>query len=150
MAYDAFGQANGGMGVDCGDIDNDGWLDLWTTTSQGQRPILFRNLDGGGFEDATARFGAAVGSIPWVKWGAGVVDFDSDGHRDLFIACGHFNDLVDQQGDSSAYRNHNVVLHNVGGRFENVSAASGVEAGAKHSTTARRSTTSTATATSTP
>jgi len=133
VAYDAFGQANGGMGVDCGDIDNDGWLDLWTTTSQGQRPILFRNLDGGGFEDATAAFGAAAGSIPWVKWGAGVVDFDSDGRRDLFIACGHFNDLVDQQGDSSAYRNHNVVLHNVGGRFENVSTASGVEAGAKHS-----------------
>ena len=133
VAYDAYGQANGGMGVDCGDIDNDGWLDLWTTTSQGQRPILFRNLAGHGFEDATAKFGAAAGSIPWVKWGTGIVDFDSDGRRDLFVACGHFNDLVDRQGDVSAYRNHNVVLRNVGGRFENVSAAAGVEEVAKHS-----------------
>lgn len=133
VAYDAYGQANGGMGVDCGDIDNDGWLDLWTTTSQGQRPILFSNLGGRGFEDATARFNAAAGSIPWVKWGAGIVDFDSDGRRDLFIACGHFNDLVDRQGDASAYRNHNVVLRNVGGRFENVSAAAGLEDLAKHS-----------------
>lgn len=133
VAYDAFGQANGGMGVDCGDIDNDGWLDLWTTTSQGQRPILFRNLGGKGFEDATARFGAASGSIPWVKWGAGIVDFDSDGRRDLFVACGHFNDLVDRQGDASAYRNHNVVLRNLGERFDNVSASAGLEDGAKHS-----------------
>ncbi|MFM7076281.1 MAG: CRTAC1 family protein [Planctomycetaceae bacterium] len=133
VAYDAFGQANGGMGVDCGDVDNDGRLDLWTTTSQGQRPILFRNLGGLSFEDATARSGAAAGSIPWVKWGAGIVDFDSDGRRDLFVACGHFNDLVDLQGDASAYRNHNIVLRNAGGRFENVSAAAGLEAVAKHS-----------------
>lgn len=133
VAYDAVGQANGGMGVDCGDFDNDGWLDLWTTTSQGQRPILFRNLAGQGFEDVTARTNAAAGGVPWVKWGAGIVDFDSDGLRDLFVACGHFNDLVDLQGDASAYRNHNIVLRNLGGRFADVSADAGLHDVARHS-----------------
>ncbi len=30
-AYNLYGQENGNMGVDCGDYDNDGWLDLFVT-----------------------------------------------------------------------------------------------------------------------
>ena len=126
LAYDMIGQPNGSMGVDCGDVDNDGWLDLWMTSYQGERPVLYHNLAGQGFEDVSSRTGAAAGSLPWVKWGCGIVDFDNDGRRDLFIACGHINDLVAQFDDTTAYRNHNVLLRNVGGRFIDVSAAAGL------------------------
>jgi hypothetical protein len=34
-AYDATGKAQGSMGVDCGDFNNDGWLDFFVTTYQG-------------------------------------------------------------------------------------------------------------------
>jgi enediyne biosynthesis protein E4 len=127
------GQPNGSMGVDCGDVDNDGWLDLWMTSYQGERPVLYHNLAGQGFEDVSSRTGAAAGSLPWVKWGCGIVDFDNDGRRDLFIACGHINDLVEQFDDTTAYRNHNVLLRNVGGRFVEMSAAAGLHAVPRHS-----------------
>ncbi|RLS35281.1 MAG: CRTAC1 family protein [Planctomycetota bacterium] len=128
LAYDMFGQPNGSMGVDCGDVDNDGWLDLWMTSYQGERPVLYRNLAGSGFEDITSQSSAAAGSVPWVKWGAGIIDFDNDGLRDLFLACGHINDTVEQFDDSTAYRNHNILLRNTGGKFVNLSAEAGLEA----------------------
>lgn len=133
LAYDMIGQPNGSMGVDCGDVDNDGWLDLWMTSYQGERPVLYHNLAGQGFEDVGSRTGAASGSLPWVKWGCGIVDFDNDGLRDLFIACGHINDLVDEYDDASAYRNHNLVLRNLGGRFDECSAAAGLHDVPRHS-----------------
>ena len=133
LAYDMIGQPNGSMGVDCGDVDNDGWLDLWMTSYQGERPVLYHNLAGHGFEDVSARTGAGAGSVPWVKWGCGIVDFDNDGRRDLFIACGHINDLVEQFDDATAYRNHNVLLRNVGERFMEMSAAAGLHAIPRHS-----------------
>ena len=41
------------MGVDCGDYDNDGWLDLIMTSYQNELPVLYRNLGDGTFEDVT-------------------------------------------------------------------------------------------------
>jgi hypothetical protein len=133
LAYDMIGQPNGSMGVDCGDVDNDGWLDLWMTSYQGERPVLYHNLAGQGFEDVSSRTGAAAGGLPWVKWGCGIVDFDNDGFRDLFVACGHINDLVEDYDDTTAYRNHNLVLRNLGGRFADCSGAAGLHDLPRHS-----------------
>jgi hypothetical protein len=55
-----------------------------------------------------------------------MADFDNDGRRDLFLACGHLNDNVEAFDDTTAYRNHNLLLRNVGGRFVDVSAAAGL------------------------
>ena len=47
---------------------------------------------------------------------------DNDGHRDLFIACGHLIDNVEQFDDTTSYQARNIVLRNTGqGRFVNVS-----------------------------
>jgi len=121
-AYNAYGEELGSMGVDCGDFDNDGWLDLFMTSYQGQMPVLYKNLGDGTFQDVTALTGAGDGSFPYVNWGTGFVDFDNDGDRDLFIACGHLQDNIDLYDDSSAYRVRNILLMNAGdGTFVNVS-----------------------------
>ena len=126
VAYESNGGAHGSMGVDCGDFDQDGLLDFYVTAYQRQLASLFRNLGSGLFDDVTPVTGAGQGSLNQVKWGCGFVDFDNDGYKDLFIACGHLLDNVDQLDDSTSYLARPVLLRNTGkGTFVNVSDSSG-------------------------
>ncbi len=125
-AYNVYGQENGNMGVDCGDYDNDGRLDLFVTTYQTEHVMLLRNLGAGLFEDVTFRTRAGQGSFNHVKWGCGFVDFDNDGHKDIFLALGHLQDFVEHFDDTTSYDARPVLLRNNGrGGFVNVSATSG-------------------------
>jgi hypothetical protein len=124
FAYGYDGRARGNMGVDCADYDHDGWLDLFVTTFINETCVLFRNSRGR-FEDATAASGAGSGSVRQVKWGTGFADFDGDGHRDLFIACGHLDQEVHRWVPGARYREPNLLLRNNGGKFEEVSTRCG-------------------------
>jgi hypothetical protein len=126
LAYDSFGNVQGNMGVECTDWNNDGWLDVYITTYQRQFNNLYQNVGGKVFDDVTRKSGAGTSSYPQVKWGVGVVDFDNDGHRDLFSACGHLIDNVDHFDDTTSYHARNLLLRNNGqGRFEDVSHHAG-------------------------
>src|SRR5438477_6567406 len=126
LAYDRNGVGLGTMGVECGDYNNDGKLDFYMTSYQKQWAILYRNLGGGIFEDVTHTTGAGTSTFNQVTWGAGLVDFDNDGDRDLFIACGHLQDNVELWDDTTSYEAHNLLLENTGhGKFVDVSARAG-------------------------
>jgi hypothetical protein len=126
VAYDLHGDAQGSMGVDCGDYDNDGLLDFYVTSYQGQLATLYKNLGDRVFEDVTLTTGAQGVTLPNVTWGTGFVDFDNDGDRDIFMACGHLKDNVDLYDDTTSYRQRNILLINTGdGRFLDVSERSG-------------------------
>jgi len=121
VAYDFQGRKNSSMGVACGDYDNDGHLDLFVTDYQAEMPVMYRYLGGGLFEDATSTARISDDLFPHVHWGAGLVDFDNDGDRDLFIACGHF-DRIEQLDDRTSLELPNFLLMNTGdGRFTDVS-----------------------------
>jgi hypothetical protein len=122
LAYDALGNVHGTMGVECADWNNDGWLDFYMTSYQRQLASLYQNRQGNFFEDVTRQTGAGTGTYPHVTWGTALVDFDNDGHRDLFIACGHLLDNVEQFDDTTSYHARNLLLRNTGqGHFVNVS-----------------------------
>ena len=126
LAYDFNGKASATMGVECGDYDNDGRLDFHMTSYRHELAILYRNTGGGLFEDVTRRTGAGEGTFPYLTWGNGLVDFDNDGHRDLFVACGHLQDNIEKYNDAAQYLARNIVLRNTGtGKFVNVSDQSG-------------------------
>jgi hypothetical protein len=125
VAYDFSGKENSSMGVDCGDFDNDGRLDLFMTDYQSEMPVLYRNLGKGLFEDATSTARITNDLFPHVTWGTGLIDFDNDGNRDLYIACGHF-DRIESIDDRTAHRVPNYLLMNTGGgRFVDVSRRCG-------------------------
>ena len=122
FSHNMEGRALGSMGVDCGDYDNDGQLDFFQTSYQNEPVVLYRNLGHGVLEDVTGRTRAGNGSYNNVKWGCGLVDFDNDGWRDLFIAMGHLQDNVALYDATTSYEARNLVLRNrADGTFDNVS-----------------------------
>src|SRR5882724_9441289 len=71
------------FGVTVGDYNNDGYEDLFITY-WGQN-VLYRNNGNGTFTDVTKEAGLFTASQ---EWGSGCtwVDYDRDGHLDLFVA----------------------------------------------------------------
>jgi len=125
VAYDAFGAPQASMGADCGDLNNDGLLDLFMTSYQNETVTFFRNL-GDCFEDATPVSGAGASSYSFVTWGVIIADFDNDGFRDVLIACGHLDDNVELRDSTTSYWAKNILLRNLGnGKFQDVTASSG-------------------------
>ncbi|HJU41581.1 MAG TPA: VCBS repeat-containing protein, partial [Vicinamibacterales bacterium] len=70
-----------GMGVATGDVDNDGWVDLYLTGFGSNQ--MFRNNGNGTFTDISSRSRTGDSSA----WGvsASFVDVDRDGWLDLFV-----------------------------------------------------------------
>src|SRR3954469_8597663 len=71
-----------GQGVCIGDIDNDGYEDLFLTY-WGQN-VLYHNNGNGTFTDVSRKSGVAGKSRRWGT-GCAFLDFDRDGHLDLFV-----------------------------------------------------------------
>jgi hypothetical protein len=87
-ALDGLGNAEGSMGVDAGDFDNDGDEDLFVTNLPGESNALYVNDGTARFEDRTARAGLALASLPHTGFGTAWFDFDNDGSLDLLVANG--------------------------------------------------------------
>jgi len=78
------------MGSNFGDIDNDGWLDIYLGTGNPDlRSLspnhLFKNVDGHSFADVTRS--ARVGNLQ-KGHGVAIADLDNDGDQDIFVETG--------------------------------------------------------------
>jgi len=76
------GRSGWQTGVCVGDYDNDGWDDLFCTFWG--HNILFHNNGNGTFSDVTKKAGLAQEKGRWGT-GCSFVDYDRDGHLDLFV-----------------------------------------------------------------
>ena len=125
LAFNDDGRAVSSMGADARDIDNDGREDLFVTANQGETFPLFRNLGNSLFADITYASGSGTRTSPFTGWSAGVFDFDNDGAKDLFAACGAIDDNVEEFSHRHS-RQTNLLLANAGGgRFTDVSERAG-------------------------
>jgi hypothetical protein len=110
------GRTSAGMGVDAEDLDGDGRPELFVTNFQEEYNTLFKNLGKGAFLDATANFGLAVDSIPWIGWGCALVDLDSDAWPDIVVANGHIDDNAQVFGQPTGYAQPPLLHQNLGGK----------------------------------
>ena len=135
-------KAGWGQGVCTGDIDNDGFVDLYVT--YWGEDVMYRNRGDGTFENVTP---PGIGS----RWGTGCafVDYDRDGKLDLMVANYVDFDLKNTPRPDGPkpcqWKNENVMCgpqglkaglnrlwHNASTpgaiRFEDVSKKAGIEA----------------------
>jgi hypothetical protein len=126
VALSADGRAQAGMGVDAGDYDNDGAIDLVVTNFANDSNTLYRNLGQGLFEDVTAATGLAAPTFERMGWGTAFFDADLDGDLDLFFANGHIYPQVDEfPALKESFRQKSQLFLNAEGGFRDVSETAG-------------------------
>ncbi|HEX8846701.1 MAG TPA: CRTAC1 family protein [Pyrinomonadaceae bacterium] len=123
-----------GMGAISGDVNNDGWPDLYLSNLGSNQ--LYLNNGNGTFTDATEK--AKADDRRW-STSAAFVDYDRDGWLDLMVvnyadfavatspACYAETTMKDYCGPRSFRPPGNRLLHNKGdGTFEDITVAAGL------------------------
>ena len=124
------------VGATFADYDNDGWADLFVTTTRGGN-VLFHNRGDGTFEDVTAAAGLShVGHSQTAVF----FDYDNDGYLDLFLtntahwstdvfdsAARYFEGKPDLGSLLTSAKESNILYHNNGdGTFTDVTDRAGL------------------------
>ncbi len=124
VGYDERGVAEGSMGVDSADYDGDGWFDLIVANSE--KATLYKNEEGLFFFDATADSGLEQPTLPFIGFSPLFLDYDNDGHVDMFCANGNPQDVVELLVDHDTYAQRDQMFQNNGdGTYSDISEAAG-------------------------
>jgi hypothetical protein len=130
FALNENGRETASMGIAIGDYLNNGLLDLCITTFSDDYKPLYRNDGEGNYTDVSYQAGIAEVTIPFLGWGAGFLDFDNDGWKDLFFANGHVYPEVDQTNWGTTFAQRPLFFRNKrNGKFELVPARKGTGLG---------------------
>ena len=127
-ALSTHGKPKAGMGVDAGDIDNDGDEDLFVTNLTGEGNDLYINQGNGLFDEQSARSGLGVASRAYTGFGAAWFDIDNDGLLDTMTVNGAVQTIeaLRSANDPLPLHQRKLLFHNRGsGRFEDVTSRGG-------------------------
>jgi hypothetical protein len=114
LAFGEGGQGVSSMGPAIGDVDRDGWLDIYIP-DMGYGCLLMNRKDY--FEDRTESANLAVVCGQYTGWGGVLFDYDCDGYLDIFVANGNAH---------HEYAEEDVLMRNDGtGHFVDVADKSG-------------------------
>ena len=125
-ALNANGAAEGSMGVDAGDFDNDGDEDLFMTHLTTETNTLYVNDGNGLFEDRSALSGLGPPSLAATGFGTAWLDFDNDGWLDVLTVNGRVSRTEERANEPFPYDQPRQLFRNLGdGRFEEVTGRAG-------------------------
>lgn len=71
-----------GLGVTVGDMNNDGWQDIYVSNDFFERDYLYINNQDGTFKECLT---SSINSISGASMGADAADINNDGYNDIFI-----------------------------------------------------------------
>jgi enediyne biosynthesis protein E4 len=121
VSFNDDGIAVNGMGSDAKDFNNDGFVDLFYNDLATQVFALFAGDHGKSFRYVSYSTGLGRLSYRFGGWGAGFIDYDNDGWKDLYSANGD----VDYLGDNA--KQSDTMFRNLDGKsFADVSATMGL------------------------
>jgi hypothetical protein len=106
------GMPRAGMGIDTGDYDADGRMDLVVTNLDFQMHTLYRGLGNGLFGNATTESGIGFPTLPFVGFGVAFLDFDNDTQLDIATVNGHVLDNASQYRAGSTYQQRKLLFRN--------------------------------------
>ncbi|MEP6755662.1 MAG: CRTAC1 family protein [Chthonomonadales bacterium] len=121
-ALNTLGHVHGGMGIDTGDYNNDGKMDMFVTTYQNEAKSLYMNLGGGVFQDKALDAGLAEKMDHWVGFGVKFLDYDRDGQLDLAVTSGHVLDNTARVEPGTIYRQPLQLFHLENGVYHETTA----------------------------
>jgi enediyne biosynthesis protein E4 len=127
-ALSAHGKAKAGMGVDAGDIDNDGDEDLFVANLTGEGNDLYINDGSGLFEEQSAHSGLGSASRSYTGFGTAWFDVDNDSWLDLALVNGAVQTIeaLRRANDPFPLHQRKLLFRNLhDGRFEDVTARAG-------------------------
>jgi len=115
IAFSSVGVPHAGMGLDWGDVNNDGYLDLSMMTFSTETKPVYISDGNGLYTDKAASMGLGTELNAYVSFGTKWLDFDNDGWLDIMVANGHTADSIADTGSGESYRQPLALLKNVGG-----------------------------------
>jgi Pyruvate/2-oxoacid:ferredoxin oxidoreductase gamma subunit len=125
VGFSANGQPRSGMGVDAGDLDADGYQDLFVSNVDQEMYALYRNNHDESFSDTAHVHGVAEATRLMSGWGIKFFDFDNDGNLDLFLANSHPDDMIDSYGGNVKYKEPLLLFRHDGKQLRNISKEAG-------------------------
>ena len=100
VAFDEFGRARAGMGVDVGDILNRGQLSIAIGNFSNEPVSLFTQIQEGLFQDLAGSARLTRSTLLPLTFGLRFADFDLDRYVDLVLGNGHIEPEIEAiQGD---------------------------------------------------
>lgn len=116
LAFNRDGVPEAGMGVDAGDADDDGDLDLFLSHLTLETNTFYVNLGGGQFDDATHNAGLGAPSFDATGFGTAYLDLENDGRLDLAVVNGAVKVLpqLERLGDPYPLHQTNLLFQNLG------------------------------------
>lgn len=125
VALGIYSKPESGMGVDFGDYNEDGRMDLIVTNLDHEMNNLFSNQGDNWFLDLTLEAGLGQVALPYSGFGVRFLDYDNDSDLDLVVLNGHVQDNIDLYRYGIAYPEPPLLLQNGGGNFSEVGKESG-------------------------